>query len=264
MPVENSGLETEIKCIRKKVDEDIRNVKDLEKKLHDYLDEFDNLVIQFCDTNINNSDLSADDQAALVELKKEKTLEVKLNENKVSLFDKYVHSYLYSFISIREDMIKSNKTVMFYSYMFNIVHFLELVIKYLYVSNIKEFTTMEAKHTILSLYQERREKILSLGVTEYYFEKLIESLNKIQNLVRVGDIAMAFKYPLDKEFKNFIIKDEIFDMDMNQLSLIVVEHKLLLYIVWDIYVLAKKSKYNEFIQLIVEITDGLKKDFKYL
>lgn len=241
-----------IETVHKKVNEDIKTADELEIKFENIIKKFDDLVNSFYNKHIKNESLSDNERTQLINLHNITLTDTLKEKNKVTLFNDYILSYFYSCILIRNEMIVNKKPILFYSYMFNMVHYLELVIKYLFVSNVTGFSKTNATHKLLELYEEKKYEILSLGITEEYYEELIKMLKKIKKMINVDDFAMGFKYPVSKDFSSKIINEKEFKLSDNELISMVNEHKLLLFIVLDIYILGKCSNYNDLIKEIME------------
>lgn len=249
-----------IENIHKKVKKDSKTADELAIEFKNIIKKIDDLVDNFYNKHIKDKSLSDNERKQLVKIHNITLEEISKEKNQVTLFNDYVLSYFHSCILIRNEMIANKKPILFYSYMFNMIHYLELVIKYLYISNVTGFLNTDTTHKILDLYEEKKDEILALGITENYYEELIKMLKKIKKMINVDDFAMGFKYPVNKDFKTKIINEKEFKLSDNELTSIINEHKLLLFIVLDIYILGICSNYNDLIKDITEKYEKNKKE----
>lgn len=237
--------------INKKLDEDIKNHEKLKKEFAVLINDIDNLIDDFYIKSIDDKDLSNEEKRKLGLIYNNKIKEMAEEKNKISVFRDYIFSYLDSCILIRNEMVLHKKIYLFYSYMFNMIHFLELTIKFLCVSNVNGFAKTDATHNLLLLYENRKNELLSLGISEDYYIILIELLNKIKSMIYTNDFAMGFKYPVNKDFETQIILDELINLkDVNSVTSIVNEQKTLLLIALDIYFLGSSSNYRNLIKIL--------------
>ncbi|MBQ2916597.1 MAG: hypothetical protein IJE59_00185 [Clostridia bacterium] len=209
----------------------------------------------------NNKTVSKDVLECIEELNRDKISKM---ESDKSIFSDYIFSYFNACIAIRNDMVIKKNTILFYAYMFNLVHFLELVIKALVFFDVDGFTDIKQGHKILELYKNSKNGIINLGLDKKYYNKLIELLEKLQCAVNKPDIAMCFKYPVDKDFFTPIITSSMKDIEFKEILKLIEEHKILILIVIDIYILSRISNYKEIMICINNLIRALQELSKNL
>ncbi len=243
--IENKMLED----IQIKIKNDSKRTNELSRQFENVIIKFANDVDNYYSNHSADENISYHEEKIIAELNNKKLLSILNQKDYISLFHDYVLCYFDTCIFLRNEMISKKNATLFYSYMFTLVHYLELVIKYLCVSDVQGFLKIEVNHNIIKLYESKKEQILSLGLDIKYYEKLIELLNEFRNITKTDDFAMAFKYPVFKDLKTQIISKEIFEIGIDKIKKIADRHKVLLYITLDIYFLGKCSNYRDLIEI---------------
>lgn len=235
--------------VLKKYYNDVEEYEKANEECKKALIEFDDIIDSICTEFKTSKELTSEENEILQNLSNDKLVDIRNEYNAKSLFKRYVFSYFYACISIRNEMILKDNSILFYSYMFNLTHFLELNIKALGFFNVEEFDKKEIGHWILEMYSKNKEKIINLGVEEKYYNILIELLTNLRNLVNNSDIAMCFKYPVCKDFSTSTITNDIKEISLSKIKEFVEEHKILIYIALDIYMLGETSNFKKIVEL---------------
>lgn len=181
-------------------------------------------------------------------------------------YDRYLASYFHTSMLLRNEILKNNNEVVKYSYFFNLLQFVELVLKYPLIYSINNLSLPKKnKHYILSILQNNKSYYLSLCNQEQY-NFLFEELNKIKKLVNTYDLQQAFRFPNDLSFTKDIIQVKKIDIRLKQLKIIIKEHKTLCYILLIIYSNLQKQKLIETLTYIESIENDFDVDkfFKFI
>ena len=195
------------------------------KKIDDKHKEIINLIKEADPTRYRKENLR--NSRSLSELLKEKSPR--------NYYQDYIFSYFETTIACRNDMIINNKPIMIYSYLFTITMFLELVFKNFIVTNNEKFKNSFTKsywksHNIKTIIESNKNNLLSLGLNEDCYDLLVSEISILYSFTTIHDIAQAFKYPIDKSFKNGIITDKLMNIDISQIKTMTTNHKKLLFI----------------------------------
>ena len=109
------------------------------EKFQILMKEYDN----FYDKYINEENMSDKERSWINEMSSKDLKEVWYNtgikESNIRLFREYFFSYVDGCIAVRNEMMRTKKKTLVYSYLFNLSHLIELNIKLLKVEEIKGF-----------------------------------------------------------------------------------------------------------------------------
>ncbi len=243
----------------KKYEEDCKKLEMVKNECQKKVQEYDNMIKEFCKTNLEDEKYKKDiekllNKPLLTEYMK------KVNQLDSSLFDKYIFSYFEACLCILETMIKEKKESLFYSYMFNFIHFAELNIKGLYFYHVKGFDNMKINHDVVNMYEQCEKELINIGFGQNYYRVFIQLLKNISKTVKKADIAMCYKYPLDRDYISYIINDIVKINDFNDIIWILENNKLLLLMLIDIYILGKIKRF----EIVIKNCDDFKERWKKL
>ncbi len=161
---------------------------------------------------------------------------------KISYFKDYKNSYFETIIIIRNEMIKSKNKNLFYSYLFMVSHYAELVIKAVLLSKNEE---MPSNHDILNIFTKEKDFLTKIGLKPGYYEYCIKQLKKIKEYASNDDFSMCFRFPLDKNYNSKIITNKMLNIKFSDIEKIVNNQRNFFIILELIIVLSEKDFYRK-------------------
>lgn len=240
-------------------EEKLRNIYN--EKFHSLTEEYDIFYNKYKDEeNLSDKERKLINKMSSNDLK-EAWNNAEKKENDIKLFRKYFFSYVDGCIAVRNELIRSKKKTLVYSYLFNLTHLIELNIKLLKVEKIKGFEDILGIHKILELYKNKKQEFIDLGLEENVYNELIYQIDILKKYVKKDDIPMCFKYPLDKDFNSLIITRELMEMSFEDVEKLVNNQKNMLLIMMLNYMLICIQRHKEFISMfekgIVELEETM-------
>lgn len=234
------------------------------EKFQILMKEYDN----FYEKYINEENMSDKERSLINEMSSKDLKEAWDNagtkESNIRLFREYFFSYVDGCIAVRNEMMRTKKKTLIYSYLFNLSHLMELNIKLLKVEEIKGFEDITGMHNIAELYKNKKQEFIDLGLEENVYNELIYQINELKKYVTRDDIPMCFKYPLDKDFNNLIITQELMELSFEDVEKLVNNQMNTLLIMILNYMLICIQRYKEFIILFENGIDELKEVMIYI
>ena len=159
----------------------------------------------------------------------------------VSIFKTYRISYFYSAILTRNEMIISGDTNLVYSYLFLVSHYIELIIKAVLLNRNEG---VKPTHNIADIFSKNKEYLLGIGLQSNYFCYCLEQIRKLDKYAKTEDFSMCFRYPIDNDFKEKIITENLINITINELRQIAEEHRYLMIILELLLELSEKHFYE--------------------
>ena len=195
--------------------------------------------------------------------------EINKGESNIQLFRKYLSSYFGGCLAIRNEIIKEKNIVLIYSFLFNLIHVMELCMKMLKIENVEGFDDIKPTHNILDCYEKKKMQLLKFGLEEKFYNELMERLRELKEFVIEDDIPMCFKYPVNKDFKSLIISLDLVRLKVEDVKELVERLNKLLLIIMLINVLSTKQNFNNLIEsidkqsaIIIEVSQSIDEDLK--
>ncbi len=169
---------------------------------------------------------------------------------KTSYFRDYKNSYFESIIIIRNKMMDSKNNNLFYSYLFMVSHYTELVIKAVLLRKNEEIPT---NHDILNIFAEEKDFLTKIGLKSDYYVYCVEQLKQIKEYASNDDFSMCFRFPLDKKYKSKIITNKMMNIKFDDIEKIVNNQKRFFIILELMIVLSEKDFYRKVYEFALEL-----------
>ena len=169
---------------------------------------------------------------------------------KASYFKDYKNSYFEAIIIIRNKMMDSKNNNLFYSYLFMVSHYTELVIKAVLLKKNEEIPT---NHDILNIFTEEKDFLTKIGLKSDYYEYCVEQLKQIKEYASNDDFSMCFRFPLDKKYKSKIITNKMMNIKFDDIEKIVNKQKRFFIILELMIVLSEKDFYRKVYEFALEL-----------
>lgn len=173
---------------------------------------------------------------------------------KVASFKKYKKSYLDSIFLICKEMKGGKNNNLFYSYLFMVSHYAELIIKTVLLNKNNEVPN---NHAILNILSNEKDYLFEIGFKPSYFEYCICQLKQIGEYAATNDFSMCFRFPFDKNFKSKIITKKMINVKFSDIEKIVDEQKTLLMIFELMIVLSEKDFYKKVYEFAKELLNEI-------
>ena len=161
---------------------------------------------------------------------------------KVLNFKNYKDSYFESILLIRKEMIDSRNNKLFYSYLFMISHYIELVIKAVLLNKNND---LPSNHDILKIFTNDKDYLIGIGLKLDYYEYCEKQLKQIGEYAATNDFSMCFRFPFDKNYQSKIITKKMMNIKFSDIERIVNEQKYLFMIFEFMIVLSEKEFYKK-------------------
>lgn len=173
---------------------------------------------------------------------------------KVLNFKNYKDSYFESILLIRKEMIDSKNNKLFYSYLFMISHYIELVIKAVLLNKNDD---LPSNHDILKIFTNEKDYLIEIGLKACYYEYCEKQLKQIHEYAATSDFSMCFRFPFDKKYQSKIITKKMMNIKINDIERIANEQKYLFMIFELMIILSEK----EFYKKVYNFAKNLLKEF---
>ena len=161
---------------------------------------------------------------------------------KVLNFKNYKDSYFESILLIRKEMIDSRNNKLFYSYLFMISHYIELVIKAVLLNKNDD---LPSNHDILKIFTNEKDYLIEIGLKACYYEYCEKQLKQIHEYDATNDFSMCFRFPFDKKYQSKIITKKMMNIKINDIERIANEQKYLFMIFELMIILSEKDFYKK-------------------
>lgn len=161
---------------------------------------------------------------------------------KASYFKDYKNSYFEAIIIIRNKMMDSKNNNLFYSYLFMVSHYVELIIKAVLLRKNEE---MPSDHHILNIFMEEKDFLTKIGFKSNYYEYCIDQLEQIKEYASNYDFSMCFRFPLDKKYKSKIVTKKMTNIKFCDIEKIVNNQKSFFIILELMFALSEKDFYRK-------------------
>lgn len=161
---------------------------------------------------------------------------------KVLNFKNYKDSYFESILLIRKEMIDSRNNKLFYSYLFMISHYIELVIKAVLLNKNDD---LPSNHDILKIFTNEKDYLIEIGLKACYYEYCEKQLKQIHEYAATNDFSMCFRFPFDKKYQSKIITKKMMNIKINDIERIANEQKYLFMIFELMIILSEKEFYKK-------------------
>lgn len=110
-------------------------------------------------------------------------------------FKNYKDSYFESILLIRKEMIDSRNNKLFYSYLFMISHYIELVIKAVLLNKNND---LPSNHDILKIFTNDKDYLIGIGLKLDYYEYCEKQLKQIGEYAATNDFLCVLDFHLIK------------------------------------------------------------------
>ena len=157
-------------------------------------------------------------------------------------FKNYKDSYFESILLIRKEMIDSRNNKLFYSYLFMISHYIELVIKAVLLNKNDD---LPSNHDILKIFTNEKDYLIEIGLKACYYEYCEKQLKQIHEYAATNDFSMCFRFPFDKKYQSKIITKKMMNIKINDIERIANEQKYLFMIFELMIILSEKEFYKK-------------------
>lgn len=161
---------------------------------------------------------------------------------KVLNFKNYKDSYFESIFLIRKEMIDSRNNKLFYSYLFMVSHYIELVIKAVLLNKNND---LPSNHDILKIFTNDKDYLIGIGLKLDYYEYCEKQLKQISEYAATNDFSMCFRFPLDNNYESKIITKKMMNIKFNDIEKIVNEQRSLFMIFELMIILSEKDLYRK-------------------
>lgn len=177
----------------------------------------------------------------------------------VNDFKKYISSYFDSVLLIGKEMVQSKNVDLFYSYLFMVSHYIELVIKTVLLN---KNDGVPSNHKLVEIFTNNKDYLFEIGFKTYYFDYCIEQLMQISQYAANSDFSMCFRFPLDKKFDSKIVTTRMMNIKYDDIKIMVNNHRELLIIFQLMIILSEKDFYKKVYDFSMELLKEIKGSIK--
>lgn len=161
------------------------------------------------------------------------------------LYNTYLDSYFNACLELRNRMVITENWNLYYPYIFLLLHTIEMTLKYLKVYDVNGFSTLIANHNILNTFKDNKNNLINLGINNDIYDEFVNLLSVIDDYTTKDDLAVSFKYTLERDFSTPIITNSLINLSAEDIKNNVENEKKILLICKIIKIVAQTSNYHD-------------------
>ena len=120
-----------------------------------------------------------------------------------------------------------------------------MTLKYLKVYDVNGFSTLIANHNILNTFKDNKNNLINLGINNDIYDEFVNLLSVIDDYTTKDDLAVSFKYTLERDFSTPIITNSLINLSAEDIKNNVENEKKILLICKIIKIVAQTSNYHD-------------------